>query len=403
MFYLIKKSYLCAVFNRYAKKMKKIFTLVALCIVTWSANAQELIQGSKFTDNWSVGLNAGVVTPLSVHTSFFPNMRPTMGVELSKQLTPVFGLGLEGMWSVNTSSSLTAFDHSNISALGKININNLFWGYTGTPRLFEVETVLGAGWLHSYMNGVGDGNFVSTKFGLNLNFNLCESKAWTVALKPAFVYRLEDEKHVGAYFNSNNGAFELLAGVSYHFKGSNGAHHFTFGKPYNQAEVDGLNGKINDLRSQLNDETNNVNAANNKINELEAALNECRNREPEVKTVTNTVTKTSQTLESVVTFGQGRVAVDASQLPNVERIGTYMKNHPEATVTIKGYASPEGNADVNARIANQRAEAVKTLLMNRYRIAASRISAEGQGVGDMFSEPDWNRVSICTLNEEGSK
>ena len=28
-----------------------------------------------------------------------------------------------------------------------------------------------------------------------------------------------------------------------------------------------------------------------------------------------------------------------------------------------------------------------------------RISAEGQGVGNMFSEPDWNRVSICTLEE----
>lgn len=383
--------------------MKKIFTLVALCVVTWSANAQELIQGSKLLDNWSVGVNAGVLTPLSVHTSFFPNMRSTMGVELSKQLTPIFGLGLEGTWSVNTSSSLTAFDHSNVSVLGKVNMNNLFCGYTGTPRLFEVETVLGGGWLHSYVNGNGDGNFISTKFGLNLNFNLGEQKAWTVALKPAFVYKLEDKKRVAGHFNANDAAFELMAGLTYHFKGSNGARHITLAKPYNQAEVDGLNGKINDLRSELDEETNNVNAANNKIDELEAALKECLNREPEVKTVTNTVTKTNQTLESVVTFGQGRVAIDGSQLPNVERIGTYMKNHPEATVSIKGYASPEGNVDVNTRLARQRAEAVKTLLMKKYRIAESRISAEGQGVGNMFSEPDWNRVSICTLNEEGRK
>ncbi|MDY3268529.1 MAG: OmpA family protein, partial [Phocaeicola sp.] len=35
----------------------------------------------------------------------------------------------------------------------------------------------------------------------------------------------------------------------------------------------------------------------------------------------------------------------------------------------------------------------------KYRIAASRITAEGQGIGAMFSEPDWNRVSICTLQE----
>ena len=91
--------------------------------------------------------------------------------------------------------------------------------------------------------------------------------------------------------------------------------------------------------------------------------------------------------------------VDASQLPNVERIATYMKNHKNSKVVIKGYASPEGNPEINIRIARERAEAVKTLLTNKYGIAANRISAEGQGVGDMFSEADWNRVAICTLEE----
>lgn len=38
------------------------------------------------------------------------------------------------------------------------------------------------------------------------------------------------------------------------------------------------------------------------------------------------------------------------------------------------------------------------MLVNRYRIAKDRIVAEGQGVGYMFEEPDWNRVSICTIN-----
>ena len=55
--------------------------------------------------------------------------------------------------------------------------------------------------------------------------------------------------------------------------------------------------------------------------------------------------------------------------------------------------------EVNERIACARAESVKSILMKKYRIAASRITAEGQGIGDMFSEPDWNRVSICTLQE----
>ncbi|CAK7030142.1 MAG: Outer membrane protein 41 [Parabacteroides sp.] len=383
--------------------MRKSLVL-ALCIVTWTAtNAQELIKGSKFTDNWSVGINVGGVSPLSFPNSFFEDMRATMGFEVNKQLTPVFGLGLQGMWSVNTSSSSTAFDHSNISALGRVNMSNLICGYKGVPRLFEVETVFGIGWIHSYVNSIGYGNFISSKFGLNFNFNLGEQKAWTVAFKPAFLYKLEDDRHVGGYFNINNGAMELLAGVTYHFKGSNDARYMTLTKEYNQDEVDGLNSKINSLRSQLDNEKNNINAANNKINKLEAALDECRNRKPEVKTVTNIITKNSQTLESVVTFRQGKITVDASQLPNVERIATYMKYHPQSTVSIKGFASPEGKAEVNAKIARQRAEAVKNLLTKKFRIAATRITAEGQGVGNMFSEPDWNRVSICTLDEEGTK
>ncbi len=104
-------------------------------------------------------------------------------------------------------------------------------------------------------------------------------------------------------------------------------------------------------------------------------------------------------MESVVTFRQGKATVDASQLPNVERIATYLRNHPTARVIIKGYASPEGSAEVNAKIAQTRAEAVRNILINKYRIDSSRISAYGQGVGNMFSEPDWNRVSICTLDE----
>ena len=100
----------------------------------------------------------------------------------------------------------------------------------------------------------------------------------------------------------------------------------------------------------------------------------------------------------MITFGQGRISIDNSQLPNVERIATYLRNHKEAGVVIKGYASPEGSAEVNERIARQRAEAVRNMLVNRYRIAKDRIVAEGQGVGYMFEEPDWNRVSICTIN-----
>ena len=141
---------------------------------------------------------------------------------------------------------------------------------------------------------------------------------------------------------------------------------------------------------------NNISA---RISACDNAINEIRQRE-EAERVVETVTEESHTLESVVTFRQGRTNVDASQLPNVERIATYLNNHKDATVVIRGYASPEGSKEVNERIARQRAEAVKDVLTKRYRINERRITTEGQGVGDMFSEPDWDRVSICTIVDE---
>ena len=377
--------------------MKKIVASLVLCMAVIAANAQKAVEGNKFTDNWSVGFNAGGTTPLT-HSAFFKNMRAVLGVGLDKQVTPVLGLGFEAMISINTTPSRTAFDNTNLSVLGTLNLSNLFGGYAGAPRLFEVETVAGIGWLHYAVNGESDLNSMSSKLGLNFNFNLGEEKAWTLAFKPALVYDMSADGTDNVCFNANRAAWEFTAGLKYHFSCSNGKHYFTIVKPYNQSEIDALNDQINNMRREADDNAAALKNANQKAADLEKALNDCKNQAPKV--ITETVTNNKKTLESVVTFRQGGTSVESSQTPNVERIATYLKNHKNATVSIKGYASPEGNADVNARIAKQRAESVKNMLINRYKIAANRITAEGQGVGNMFEEPDWNRVSICTINED---
>ena len=378
--------------------MKKIFVSLFLAgIVVCHTNAQTAVEGNKFLDNWSIGISAGGTTPLT-HYSFFGNLRPITGIELNKQLTPVFGFGLEAVGSFNTSQSRTAFDRSNVSLLGLVNLNNLLGTYTGVPRPFEIEAVAGIGWLHYYMNRRmgSDQNSMSTKLGLNFNFNLGESKAWTLALKPALVYDMNAMGAEAVRFHSKRAVWEISVGLKYHLGCSNGKHYFTKVKPYDQQEVDILNEKINELHSQVGKNTEALGEAARKVTELKTALDKCRNQEPKI--VKDTIDNSRKTLESVITFRQGRTTVDNSQLPNVERIATYLKNHKEASVVIKGYASPEGSVEVNDRIARQRAEIVKKMLVNRYGIAEERIVAEGQGVGNMFEEPDWNRVSICTIN-----
>ncbi len=380
--------------------MKKSLSLLSLCAAcALTAPAQVTVQGAGFFDNWSIGLLGGGIVP-TTHSDFIKDTRATYGLELTKQLTPVIGVALQGMATNNVSQSRTVIDATNVTLLGKANLSNSFCGYQGTPRLFEVEAVAGVGWGHHFFNkGLNDDkNYLTSKFGVNFNFNVGQQKAWTIAIRPAIVYNMDNTGHnPDLGYNVNNSALELTAGVTYHFKNhNNGAHYMTKVRAYDQAEVDGLNAKVNDLRAQVNDKNAELAKQSAQIRDLQEQLNDCRNQKPRVETVT----RNTNSLEQTVTFRQGKSVIDASQLPNVERVATFLKNHPSATVSIKGYASPEGSAEINARIALARAEAVKTVLVNKYRISASRITAEGQGVGNMFSEPDWNRVSICTIDAQ---
>ena len=389
--------------------MKKLLLTLALVMGFVAAQAQVTVAGSKWSDNWSLTLKGGAVSPLQ-HYSFWPNARGMFGVELRKQVTPVMGLGVEGEWSVNTSSwqrppayigfphSANILDHQLVGGFMAVNLNNLFGGYKGKPAALELEAVFGLGWWHSYKTGTYtlidpetddayqvkalDRNSWYTKAGLNINWNLGEKKAWTLSLKPAVVWCMGAEAEQSTNcFNANYAAVEMQAGVTYHFANSNGEHYMTLcDKQYTQADIDALNAQINELR----------------------------NRKPEVvekiveKIVEKPVEKVikgndSESLLTNVFFRQGKSVVAADQLPNVERVAIYMKNHPDSKVDIKGYASPEGSKEINERLARERANAVKNLLVNKYKIAANRISAEGQGVGNMFSEPEWNRVSVCDI------
>ena len=102
--------------------MKKIFAGLLLSgIAICHVSGQTALEGNKFSDNWSIGINVGGVTPLT-HHSFFKNMRSAVGVHVSKHLTPTFGLGFEAMGYFNTTKSKTAFDESNVSLLGLVNL-----------------------------------------------------------------------------------------------------------------------------------------------------------------------------------------------------------------------------------------------------------------------------------------
>lgn len=374
--------------------MKKIIITTALALGTVvAASAQQAIETPKFGQNWSIGINGGVTTPMN-HGAFFGDMRPVIGLKVDKKLTPIFKVGAEGNFAINTSTvrgprSKTAFDDSYVGAYSAVNLFNLFGGYPGKTRPFDIEAQLGAGWGHRFETLVKDYNYFGTKVGLNFNFNL--SDYVTINISPSILWDMtsSEVRRTTAAYDKNYANYNITAGVAYNF-GGNG---FTVVKPYNQAEIDELNGRINELRGAVNAQEAENSALKSANAGLNAELERLRNQPPTV------VKEVKNNLESVryVFFKIGSSVIGADQQPNVEMIAAYLNNHPGSKVIIKGYASKDGPEELNIRLANQRANSVKDALMKRYKIPASRISAEGCGIGEMFEEESWNRVAICVL------
>ena len=126
------------------------------------------------------------------------------------------------------------------------------------------------------------------------------------------------------------------------------------------------------------------------IADLKAKLAAC-----EARPTATVVEKKVETLQPIVIFRQGKSTIEPAQYASIEMIAKYMKNHPEANLKVQGYASPEGSAELNQKLSEQRAEVVKNALIKKYKIAASRITTEGLGATDKLSdEIDFNRVAM---------
>ena len=374
--------------------MRKTILLSVFALSALTINAQTaVVEGGGFWDNWSMGVQGGATMKMS-GAGFFKSARPAFGLTVGKQWTPILGTDIQGMGYVNTTNSSTMIDASDVSLIARMNLMNLFAGYNGMPRPFEIETVTGLGWLHHYMNGGGDTDDLSARVGLNFNFNLGEDAAWTFGIKPAVVFNLTGEfPSKKMAFNRNHANMEILLGLTYHFADSDGNRHFALVNAVDPMAVAAMNEEINDLREIVAAKDVELVGLADELLVVQNQLNECRNKQAQASG------KTINIIESVVAFPFNQSDVQSSQMASLEHVANYLKKNPNANITVNGYASPEGTEEYNLQLSQRRADAVKNLLVSKYGIAASRINAIGHGVGDIFSEPAWNRVGICTIDE----
>ncbi len=382
--------------------MKKLFTLFAAASLAATVSAQTVTESKTF-DNFYIGINGGVTTQTTGY-SWMKNLNPNAGLRIGRYFTPVFGMAVDGNAYFSNKpgySNGTAVRFINVSALGTINFSNWFGGYKGEPRTFEVIGLYGFGWERSFNSrGWENVNALTSKAAIDLALNFGSSKQFQFYVEPAIYHAINGGGYDGLEYNINRSRVQLNAGLVYRFKTSNGTHNFAVAQLRDQSEIDGLNAQINSLRGDLSNKDSRLAENERQIADLQKALDDC-NKQPKT-IVKNVKTETVTNLQPTVLFRQGKSVIDPAQYAPLELIASYMRNHPDAKVEIRGYASPEGSAELNQKLSNARAQAVKDALVKKYKIAASRLTTKGMGVTDtLFEEVSFNRVATFNDSTKG--
>lgn len=332
-------------------------TMLTFAFGTMSAQSQSNYAGSsKFTDNWSVTVQGGVLTTFNDFFAGHTAVAPIAVVGADKYFTPWFGVGVDGRTLIGTGhgkfNTHTAFDAVNVNGYLKFNIVNMF-KFDGTRHFFEPVVYTGLGWGHQTCSDASPRNYMTYRAGVELNFNLGKSRAWAVVVNPAVVWGDLDNGKL----NRHHGNLELTAGVVYHFKTSNGTHAFTKAHLYDAEEVARLNAEINDLKNRP------------------ATVVE--------KIVENTVPNTQTKYVVPFSYDNSELSDAAKQV--LDAVPT------DKPVVIDAYASkePKSNLTYNVKLTEKRAATVKNYLTNR---GVTVDSTDAHGCDDTYG-----RVAIVTV------
>ena len=350
-------------------------------------NQEKALKQYGFWDNWFIqGQLGGQYTFSENHkaASFGDKISPNAALGVGKFFSPEVGARVQlGGWTSNNYVNNSTYDvkylNGNIDAL--FNMTNIFLPYKEN-RVFNLIGILGIGYVHGFKDSdenLHATNSVSPRLGLQADFRL--NDAWSINLEANGNLLRDDFNGQEKFGFSYDGTLNVLAGVTYRFKDRG----FATVDVADAALIQSLNDKINTQRAQ--------------IEEYKAC---CEKKqvaaEPQYVAPQNTENKRPD-LSAAVIFRIGKSNIDPHQQVNLYNAAQYLKQYPDAKVTITSYADKKtGTAKFNQELSKKRSESVAKILKEKYGIAEDRINIVNNGDKEQPypDNNDWNRISIFT-------
>lgn len=358
---------------------KQFLTGLMLMLGATSASAQGVLPDNYWFVEGQVGV--GYTTG---EASFSKLLSPQAALSIGKSFNPIIAtrLQLSGWQGKGGWKSVTpehpennySFDYAQVSLDAMFNLTNIFCGYKDT-HCFNLLGIIGVGVAHSanYESVLGLSstdavNSAVARAGVQGNFRL--NKRWDLNME--LMGNAVNDAFNAKVGSVNDWQFNLLAGFRYKF-----AHRaFKVVEDPCASTVASLNDKINGQRKEIAD------------------LQQQLQAKPKVEE--RVITVVEKVATSYIPFSIGKSHIANDQLIHVNHIAQYLNEHPDANVTITGYADAEtGTQEVNRTLSLKRAQAVAHVLIKEYYIAPQRILVNAKGDAEQpFGKNSWNRVAI---------
>ncbi|MBA6290987.1 OmpA family protein [Colwellia sp. MB3u-70] len=97
-----------------------------------------------------------------------------------------------------------------------------------------------------------------------------------------------------------------------------------------------------------------------------------------------------------IAFANNSSIVEPALVDDIQRLADFMKEYTNTSVEIEGHTSITGTADYNLMMSKKRAESVKSILVNKFNIDASRLTTKGYGQTQLLSTD--NTIAAHKLN-----
>jgi len=403
------------------KIKKALLSCMLLGSLTAFAQEEQPQAKTEYVPNpyWYVQVQGGAQYTLG-EIDFGDLISPNVQVAIGRQFNPVFGLRLAvNAWQSRAGIDFDKYVYSVLADDGTktdfvapagttkwkwmyvapgidltFNLSNLFCGYNPT-RLFNFSVFVGGGvnigWDFDKSKNVDDEHLLAQHYGHQIEAHIIPENiayAWTGTKVRAFGragiagdFRLSDQVSLGLEVNANtlsdryNGKkagnwdwyFNALAGVK-----------INLGKTYTTRTIEAPK-----PQERIIEKT------------IERVIEKpC----PEVKPATAQIAeKKAEPFRRDVFFTINSTNPNKEQLNKVKEVAEYLKSHPNAKVEVTGYADiGTGNPKINLSLSQRRAQTVTKLLVNQYKIAASRIKTDWKGdTVQPFVKEVENRVAIC--------